>query len=87
MRFHKLCFGEGVCFLLVIDIEKEMEKTKEKKKKMEKELLGKLKPFWLWKPCEFCELGDGVHLFLTTNKEIKRWCLFSSCIRNRERDT
>ncbi len=29
----------------------------------------------------------GVHLFLVTNKEIKRWCLFSSCIRNRERDT
>jgi hypothetical protein len=30
------------------------EKEKKKKKKMEKELLGKLKPFWLWKPCEFC---------------------------------
>ncbi len=83
MRFHKFCFGDGVCFLLVIDIEREMKK----KKKTEKELLGKLKPFWLWKPREFCELGDGVHLFLVTNKEIKRWCLFSSCIRNRERDT
>ncbi len=31
MRFHKLCFGEGVCFLLVIDIEREMKKRKEKK--------------------------------------------------------
>jgi hypothetical protein len=85
MRFQKFCFSDGVCFLLVIDIEREMKKKKTTK--IEKELLGKLKPFRLWKPREFCELGDGVHLSLATNKEIKRWCLFSSCIRNRERDT
>jgi hypothetical protein len=28
MRFHKFCFGDGVCFLLVIDIEREMKKIK-----------------------------------------------------------